>query len=471
MAGLSKDGRGWRVTFICPTSQKQRTVRLGTGAKKDAETARNMIERLITARSLGTPINQQTAEWLKGVGDTLRNRLAKNDLTEKRVAAKLGEFTRKYIDGRTDLKASTKKQIEHARTDLVDFFKEDKFLNEITEADAEDWALWLSETRKLGENTKARRVGRARQFFNRAIKENILTENPFRGIKSTVKGNEDRFHFVDRSAYDKLLEGCPSSEWRAIVALSRVGGLRCPSEVLALRWEHVLWDQEKILVPEPKMDYLEGRGERILPLFPELREVLTELFEHPDAGREFVVNQYRDAGQNMRTMFVRIVRRCGLEPWGKPFQNMRASRSTELEDEFPTHVAAKWLGHSPDVARKHYHMVHDGHFERAIQRPSGLELDRRISPKSGGIKTGIDSGIDSGIPGALNAAQHATAMFCEDPQEMRMAPENRGRTQRFAEDCGIVQNPQSTGPRTRTGTSIRTMDFESIASANSASPA
>jgi len=193
MAGLSKDGRGWRVTFTCPTSRKQRTIRLDIGAKKDAETARNMIERLITARSLGTPINQQTAEWLKSVGDTLRNRLAKNDLTEQRVAAKLGEFTRRYIDGRTDLKDSTKKQIEHARTDLVDFFKEDKFLHEITEADAEDWALWLwlSETRKLGENTKARRVGRARQFFNRAIKENILTENPFRGIKR-------KFSFLNR---------------------------------------------------------------------------------------------------------------------------------------------------------------------------------------------------------------------------------------------------------------------------------
>jgi len=448
MAGLSKDGRGWRVTFVCPTSRKQRTVRLGSGAKKDAETARNMIERLITARSLGTPIAQQTAEWLKGIGDTLRNRLAKVDLTEQRIAAQLGEFTRKYIDGRTDLKASTKKQLEHSRTDMIDFFKADRLLHEITDADAEDWALWLSEPRGLGENTKARRVGRARQFFNRAIKENILTENPFRGIKSTVKGNADRFHFVDRAAYDKLLEGCPSAEWRAIVALSRIGGLRCPSEVLALRWEHVLWDQEKILVQEPKLDYLEGRGERIVPLFPELREVLTELFEHPDAGREFVVNRYRDATQNMRTTFVKIVRRCGLEAWGKPFQNMRASRSTELEDEFPTHVAAKWLGHSPDIARKHYHMVHDGHFERAIQRPSGLDLNRRIASKKSGIKTGIDSGI----PGALNAAQHATALHRAHTQEMRMAPENRGRTRSCAENCGIVQNPQSAEERTRTST-------------------
>jgi integrase len=448
MASISKDGRGWRVTFVCPTTRKHRTIRLGSCAKKDATTAFNMIERLIQAQALGTPVSQQTAEWLKDVGDSLRNRLAKAGLTEQKITAKLGEFTRNYIDGRTDLKASTKKQLEHSRTDMIDFFKADRLLHEITPADAEDWALWLSESRGLGENTKARRVGRARQFFNRAIKENILTENPFRGIKATVKGNADRFHFVDRAAYDKLLEGCPSAEWRAIVALSRIGGLRCPSEVLALRWEHVLWDQEKILVQEPKLDYLEGRGERIVPLFPELREVLSELWDQTEPGTEHVVNRYRDATQNMRTTFVKIVRRCGLEAWGKPFQNMRASRSTELEDEFPTHVAAKWLGHSPDIARKHYHMIHDGHFERAIRRPSGLELNRRISSKSGGIKTGIDSGI----PGALNAAQHATALHRVSPQEMRMAPENRGLTRSHAENCGIVQNPYSAEERTRTST-------------------
>jgi hypothetical protein len=30
------------------------------------------------------------------------------------------------------------------------------------------------------------------------------------------------------------------------------------------------------------------------------------------------------------------------------------SRETELANEFPIHVVGEWIGHSVDVARKHY---------------------------------------------------------------------------------------------------------------------
>jgi hypothetical protein len=36
------------------------------------------------------------------------------------------------------------------------------------------------------------------------------------------------------------------------VALCRFAGLRCPTEVLALRWGDVLWDQERMNVPNVK---------------------------------------------------------------------------------------------------------------------------------------------------------------------------------------------------------------------------
>jgi hypothetical protein len=35
---------------------------------------------------------------------------------------------------------------------------------------------------------------------------------------------------------NKVLEACPNAEWRLIFALSRFGGLRCPSEHLVLTW-------------------------------------------------------------------------------------------------------------------------------------------------------------------------------------------------------------------------------------------
>ena len=34
----------------------------------------------------------------------------------------------------------------------------------------------------------------------------------------------------------------------------------------------------------------------------------------------------------------RIIRRAGLTPWPKPFQNLRSTRETELAETYPLHV-------------------------------------------------------------------------------------------------------------------------------------
>ena len=43
-----------------------------------------------------------------------------------------------------------------------------------------------------------------------------------------------------------------------------------------------------------------------------------------------------------------------------------ATRQTELEESFPSHVVCKWIGNSLQVARKHYLQTTDEHFDRAI---------------------------------------------------------------------------------------------------------
>jgi hypothetical protein len=118
------------------------------------------------------------------------------------------------------------------------------------------------------------------------------------------------------------------------VSVQPLGGLRCPSEHLALTWG-VNWERERITVRSPKTARL---------------------------SEEHVIRRYRDSRVNLRTQVVWIIKRAGLTPWPKLFQNMRASRETELAREFPSHVAAEWLGHSALVAQKHYWRVTDEDF-------------------------------------------------------------------------------------------------------------
>ena len=52
--------------------------------------------------------------------------------------------------------------------------------------------------------------------------------------------------------------------------------------------------------------------------------------------------------------------------WPRVFHNLRASRQTELENVFPTHVVCEWLGNTESVAREHYLRVTEDHFPTAV---------------------------------------------------------------------------------------------------------
>ena len=62
----------------------------------------------------------------------------------------------------------------------------------------------------------------------------------------------------------------------------------------------------------------------------------------------------------------RIVRQAGLTPWPRIFHNLRSTRQTELEEQFPSHVVCRWIGNSQQVAQKHYLQVTDDHYQRAV---------------------------------------------------------------------------------------------------------
>lgn len=96
------------------------------------------------------------------------------------------------------------------------------------------------------------------------------------------------------------------------------------------------------------------------------------------APERYVLEKNRIASGNLSTEFKRILKRAGVTPWPKLFMNLRSTRQTELENQFPTHVVCKWMGNSPQVAHKHYLKVTAEHFEQA------LRLTQELPPDSSG---------------------------------------------------------------------------------------
>ena len=79
--------------------------------------------------------------------------------------------------------------------------------------------------------------------------------------------------------------------------------------------------------------------------------------------------------KNLGTTFKKIMRRAGVDAWPKPFQNLRSSRQTELEQEHPTFVVCKWMGNTPSAAHKHYLTVCEDDFHKAVEN-GGLAGDK-----------------------------------------------------------------------------------------------
>ncbi len=76
---------------------------------------------------------------------------------------------------------------------------------------------------------------------------------------------------------------------------------------------------------------------------------------------------------NLGTHLARIIRHAGLKPWPKLFQNLRATRETELAETFPIQVVCEWIGNSQAVAKRHYLQTTLEHFARATAAETGLQ--------------------------------------------------------------------------------------------------
>jgi integrase len=367
MASITEDLNGYRRIQVVLPDGKRRAIHLGKVQQRDAQAIKVKVEALLSALVSGHPPADETARWLRDVNDRLYAKLAVAGLVPPRDSAMLRSLMEDYIAGRTDLKPNTILHLKRAQSHLLKFFDGRRQLRSITAADAEAYRISLIEKGMAPDSTVPRLIARARQFFTAAIKRKLITENPFAGISTGVTPDPARFYYVSLAEIAAVLDACPDAEWRLIVALCRFGGLRCPSEILGLTWADVDWANSKLHVPDEKRSRKGQRQIRVIPIFPELLPYLRDVFELAEEGAIHLITRYRVKNANLRTQMHRIIRRAGLEPWPKTFQNLRSTRETELADKFPLHVVCKWIGNSEPVAAKHYLQITDEHFERAIQ--------------------------------------------------------------------------------------------------------
>jgi len=375
---------------------KRKTIPLGVKyTEQTAIELKGIVETLLRYNDNSIAVlDKRTQTWIETAGPEIREKLAKAGLIELPPSHTLKELWDAFHEQKArEQKAGlivedTLTLYGYARKRFFRFFKENELLEDLTQDRMQRWKDHLLDDGSIVERTVARYLKDAKACFNWAVKTRWIEKSPLDGIGRGSFVNKANDRVVSMSDYRRFLDACPSQEWRTIVALVRVGGLRCPSEVLKFRWQDVYWDHNGFYVHSPKT-----KSGRWIPLFPELKEELEALFFHPiSEGQEFVINRYRDSSQNLRTTFAKIVERAGYLPFPRPFDNMRMIRSNEIRRRFPDQESA-WLGHSARVFEEHYSVVMDTDFQAAAGwiTPSN-------EPKSG--KTENTGSFPAKIPAA-----------------------------------------------------------------------
>ncbi len=419
MASISREPNGRRTLQFIGSDGIRRSIRLGKMSQRLAEGVKTRVENIVSAKAARHPLDHDTSVWIGDLDDVLHDKLSKVGLIPKRESIALKPFIDAYIASRVDVKPSTLTTFRRAKNKILEYFDPKRPIRDFTPGDADDFSRWLRNPAggNLSEATARKTGSITKQIFQSAVRKKILRENPFADLVGTVPANRGRDYFVTREEATAVLENCPDAEWRLLFALSRYGGLRSPSETLILRWEDIDWDKNRMWVRSPKTEHHEGKNGRWVPIFPELQPYLLEVFSQCADGEQSVITRYRNYTQNLGTQLRRIVKAAGLKPWPKLWQNLRATRETELAECFPAHVVSAWIGNSVAIAAKHYLQVTEEHFERATVANSALQ----------------------------NPVQSMLARGRAQSKAASTNPTSRGRERQFATHCDVGENPRLGG--------------------------
>lgn len=336
---LQSNGAYWQAAWI-DSDGKKRAKSIGAKANLSAREARARcveIERSMALRP--------------------GERDAKNGMALK-VWADRFEATRVGIGETTQvLEAETIRY-------LLEFFGDGLPLRKITPARATDWRVWLArkpgkaEGSTMAEATVCRHVRTAKVLFEAAVDEHWIGENPMRRLKGTPPEPIVVVPNLTEAQVVSLIETPTDPAWRALLALCALAGLR-RGEALRLAWTEIQWEANRLIVrPDCRYETIKKRTREVL-MEPALASILLDVRDAIGSTSQRVAPV---SLSNIDRNVAGFVKRAGLPKYPKPFHGLRKWRETTWSTVYPTWVVTEWLGHSEQVARKHYRRVHESYY-------------------------------------------------------------------------------------------------------------
>ncbi|MCR9293911.1 MAG: site-specific integrase, partial [bacterium] len=321
------------------------------------------VGSIVDSFKVGASPEPETIVWFDSVPERIREKFVSWGMlpaVQRRVVKPeqrtVEGWTRLFIDELAAL-WRTKNNYEQARTWLLKSVDGKRDIASVTQGDLKRWQTSMS---KLALTTRNKHVKRVKTMFAGAVEDGILSSSPaaiLKEEKSVKRIDRSRQYFVDEATTAKVLRKLPDTNWKLIFCLMRFQGLR-RHEVFAIDWKHVDWETNELTVPAETKT-----GWRTMPIFPETLQYLRDRQEIARDGEKVVawVGSQESLTQRLRRHVADICGQC----WPKVCQQLRSTRRTELDAEFPPHVVNEWLGHDSTTAERHYQQVTPEHLSRA----------------------------------------------------------------------------------------------------------
>jgi len=379
MASITSDKNDYRRILFAGADGTRKSIHIGKVSMRQAERIREKIESIV--RSRGASPDSETHRWLEAQSDAFFRKLESVDLVKPRHGIRFGDWIDRYISDRTaDIKPSTLSKLKRTKLFLLESFPASTDIRQIDPSSAAEWRALLLK-KGLSEATIRMYIRHAKAIFSEAVKRELITRNPLGHLTSAAIAS-DNARYVTPEETAKLIDAAPDTQWKLLIGLARLAGLRIPSESHSLEWADVDFERSRMSVQSIKTERYAGHDRRTVPITPDLAKLLAAAFVEAEPGNSRVITISR---HNLRRSVQAIARRAGIENWKDTFQTLRRSCEKQWAMLYPQFAVSKWMGHGIAVSGKHYvNSVPDELFAKAACEPT------HIPTRNGAELIGID---------------------------------------------------------------------------------
>jgi len=216
-------------------------------------------------------------------------------------------------------------------------------------------------------------------FFRWAIKENYLFLNPAETVERFRVPKKSLPKFMTTEELRRFFSACDSWE-RRVFSIMLLSGMR-RGELEHLEWEDVRVDLGLILI-RAKEDWQPKTNERVIPISPELHQILTDHYDKRRSDRWVVANRNGNPETHLLEKLKKVCRRARVTPAATTLHALRHSFGAHLRMAgVPLASIADLMGHADLATTQVYAKVQVEHLRDAVSQLAPL-VGREMSPEN-----------------------------------------------------------------------------------------